>query len=118
MSSMRTSPHVESCLIRMPIIAMLLMTAGASAQPERSVPAAPTGAMVQPVPPEYGQPSQWDRVQAQIGQPTDGSIAGTISQWRALQQSDGLGFAPYASFIMANVSPPHSFEVVYLVRSK
>ena len=106
MSSMRTSPHVESCLIRMPIIAMLLMTAGASAQTERSMPAAPTGAMVQPVPPEYGQPSQWDRVQAQIGQPTDGSIAGTISQWRALQQSDGLGFAPYASFIMANPGWP------------
>ena len=103
---MRTSPHVESCLIRMPIIAMLLMTAGASAQTERSMPAAPTGAMVQPVPPEYGQPSQWDRVQAQIGQPTDGSIAGTISQWRALQQSDGLGFAPYASFIMANPGWP------------
>ena len=106
MSSMRTSPHVESCLIRMPIIAMLLMTAGASAQTERSMSAAPTGAMVQPVPPEYGQPSQWDRVQAQIGQPTDGSIAGTISQWRALQQSDGLGFAPYASFIMANPGWP------------
>ena len=50
--------------------------------------------------------SLMDKVQAQIGQPTDSSIAGTISQWRALQQSDGLGFAPYASFIMANPGWP------------
>ena len=106
MSSMRASPHIESCLIRMPIIALLLMTAGAGAQTERPMPASPPGAMVQPIPPEYGQPSQWDRVQAQIGQPTDGSIAGTISQWRALQQSDGLGFSTYASFIMANPGWP------------
>ena len=106
MSSMRTPPPIESYLIRMPIIALLLMTAGASAQTEDAARPSPTGAMVQPVPPEYGQPSQWNQVQAQIGQPTDSSIAGTISQWRALQQSDGLGFAPYASFIMANPGWP------------
>jgi len=93
---MRASPHIESCLIRMPIIALLLMTAGAGAQTERSMPASPPGAMVQPIPPEYGRPSQWDRVQAQIGQPTDGSIAGTISQWRddALTALDALTEGP------------------------
>ena len=43
MSSMRTPPIVESYLIRMPIIALLLMTAGAGAQTET----------VQRIPPEY-----------------------------------------------------------------
>ncbi|HAF42959.1 MAG TPA: lytic transglycosylase [Sphingobium sp.] len=110
MSSMCASPHVESYLIRMPIIALLLMTAGAGAQTEGPIPAtapaSPGGAMVQPVPPEYGQPAQWNQVQARIGQPSDGSIASTISQWRALQQSDGLGAATYASFILANPGWP------------
>jgi soluble lytic murein transglycosylase len=96
----------------MPIIALLLMTAGAGAQtegiaPAASPPAARSGATVQPIPPEYGQPaSQWNQVQARIGQPSDMSIAGTISQWRALQQSDGLGASTYASFILANPGWP------------
>ncbi|MCI4591315.1 lytic transglycosylase domain-containing protein [Sphingobium sp. BYY-5] len=109
MSSMRASPHVESYLIRMPIIALLLMTVGAGAQTENRAPASPPGATVQSVPPEYGQPSQpsqWNQVQARVGQPSDGSIAGTISQWRALQQSDGLGASTYASFILANPGWP------------
>ncbi|MCP1471816.1 soluble lytic murein transglycosylase [Sphingobium sp. OAS761] len=111
MSSMRASPHVESYLIRMPVIALLLMTAGASAQTEGQ-PSYPPGAVVQPVPSEYGTTSpastqgQWQQVQQRIGQPSDGTIAGTISQWRALQQSDGLGFSTYASFIMANPGWP------------
>ncbi|NWK96802.1 lytic transglycosylase [Sphingobium lactosutens] len=113
MSSMRASSHVESYLIRMPIIALLLMTAGAGAQteglaPASSMPASPSGATVQQIPPEYGQQpaSQWNQVQARIGQPSDAGIAGTISQWRALQQSDGLGASTYASFILANPGWP------------
>ncbi|HUD95778.1 lytic transglycosylase domain-containing protein [Sphingobium sp.] len=113
MSSMRASTHVESYLIRMPIIALLLMTAGAGAQteglaPAVSAPASASGATVQPIPPEYGQQpaSQWNQVQARIGQPSDASIAGTISQWRALQQSDGLGASTYASFILINPGWP------------
>ena len=111
MSSMRASSHVESYLIRMPIIALLLMTAGAGAQTEGLAPAMPassSGATVQSIPPEYGQQpaSQWNQVQARIGQPSDASIAGTISQWRVLQQSDGLGASTYASFILANPGWP------------
>lgn len=108
MSSMRASTHVESYLIRMPIIALLLMTAGAGAQTESAAPMAQSGATVQAIPPEYGQQpaSQWNQVQSRIGQPSDANIAGTISQWRSLQQSDGLGSSTYASFIVSNPGWP------------
>lgn len=38
--------------------------------------------------------------------PEDGSIAGTIAQWRALQQTDALPFDSYASFLMAHPGWP------------
>ena len=110
MSSMSTPALVESYLIRMPIIALLLVTAGASAQTEGQPATAPSpfppGAIVQPLPQGDSGPSPWQQAASRIGQPSDGAIAATISQWRALQQSDGLGFSTYASFIMANPGWP------------
>lgn len=107
MSSMPKPGTVESYLIRMPVIALLLATAGAGAQTE--MPATyPQGAMVQPLPGQSGSspPSAWNQAASRVGMPSDPSISGTISQWRALQQSDGLGYATYASFIMANPGWP------------
>ena len=65
----------------------------------------PPGAVVQPLP-KSTESSPWHQVQSRIGRPSDPAIAATISQWRALQQSDGLGFSTYASFIMANPGWP------------
>lgn len=109
MSSMSTPPPVESTLIRMPLIALLLFTAGASAQTEGQPPAPspfPPGAVVQPLPKADSGPSPWSQVAGRIGQPSDGAITATINQWRALQQSDGLGFSTYASFITTNPGWP------------
>ncbi|WP_150291267.1 lytic transglycosylase domain-containing protein [Sphingobium estronivorans] len=93
----------------MPLIALLLFTAGASAQTETPLstpPAAfPPGAVVQPIP-RSTEPSPWQQAQSRIGVASDPSVSGTISQWRALQQSDALGFSTYASFIMANPGWP------------
>lgn len=111
MSSMRASSHVESYLIRMPIIALLLMTAGAGAQTETVQRVPPEygstgGAMVQPLPAQDSGPSPWQQAQSRIGMAQDAGIVGTINQWRALQQSDGLGFSAYASFLVANPGWP------------
>lgn len=110
MSSMRAPSPVESYLIRMPLVTLLLMTAGAGAQTEVVQPVPPEygsgGAMVQPLPAPDRQPSPWQQVQGRIGVAQDGGIAGTISQWRALQQSDGAGFSTYASFLIANPGWP------------
>ncbi|QGP79311.1 lytic transglycosylase domain-containing protein [Sphingobium sp. CAP-1] len=110
MSSMCASSHVESYLIRMPIIALLLMTAGAGAQTETVQPLPPEypvrGPMVQPLPAPDNHPSPWQQVQSRIGMAQDSSIAGTINQWRALQSSDGLGFSTYANFLIANPGWP------------
>ncbi|KAA9018816.1 lytic transglycosylase domain-containing protein [Sphingobium limneticum] len=111
MSSMRTPPIVESYLIRMPIIALLLMTAGAGAQTEtvqRIPPEYPatSGPVVQQLPAQDSQPSPWQQAQSRIGVAQDSSVTGTINTWRALQQSDGLGFSTYASFIVANPGWP------------
>ncbi|TWH93335.1 soluble lytic murein transglycosylase [Sphingobium wenxiniae] len=112
MSIMRSPAPPEMLMVRMPLIALLLATASASAQvdtPASPAPAYPPGAVVQPLPGQGGQPSssgQWDRVSSRIGVSSDASVNGAISQWRALQQSDGLGFSTYASFIMANPGWP------------
>ncbi|WP_416365368.1 transglycosylase SLT domain-containing protein [Sphingobium sp. JS3065] len=93
----------------MPLIALLLFTAGASAQTETPAPppasAYPRGAVVQPIP-RSTEPSPWQQAQSRIGVASDPAISGTISQWRALQQSDGLGASTYMSFIMANPGWP------------
>lgn len=41
-----------------------------------------------------------------LTQVTDSATAATILQWRALQQSDSLGFASYASFLLAHPGWP------------
>lgn len=96
-------------MVRMPLIALLLFTAGASAQTEMAAPAPaaayPPGAVVQPIP-RSTEPSPWQQAQSRIGVASDPSISGTIGQWRALQQSDGLGSSTYMSFIMANPGWP------------
>ncbi|UXC91421.1 lytic transglycosylase domain-containing protein [Sphingobium sp. RSMS] len=63
----------------------------------------PSGAVVQPLPKEQ---SPWQRAQSSLGVAKDASVAARISQWRALQRSDGLGFSAYANFIMANPGWP------------
>ncbi|HWV13725.1 MAG TPA: lytic transglycosylase domain-containing protein, partial [Sphingobium sp.] len=94
----------------MPLIALLLFTAGASAQTETPTASPyPQGAMVQQLPAQTQsppQPSPWNQVSSRIGVASDPSVSATISQWRALQQSDGLGFSSYASFILANPGWP------------
>jgi len=101
---------IESYIIRMPLVALLLFTAGASAQTEgpapASAPADPPGAVVQPLPAQDTPGAQWNRVASRVGMASDGTIGATIDQWRALQQSDGLGFSTYASFITANPGWP------------
>jgi soluble lytic murein transglycosylase len=105
-------------LVRIPLVALLLSTAAASAQTEptpllppsvtqQAGTAQPASAplMVQPVP-GAGQPSDWDRVRSQVGVPQDSQIVAAIAQWRALQQSDTLGFSSYASFITTNPGWP------------
>lgn len=109
MSSALSPSCLETAMVRMPLIALLLLTAGASAQPENLLPPSstsyPPGAVVQQVP-SSTQGSQWDQVSGRIGVASDPAISGTISQWRALQQSDGLGFSTYANFIIANPGWP------------
>lgn len=96
----------------MSLAIFLLLATSASAQTESTAPASsyPPGAVVQPIP-EGDQSgtsgsSPWSQVQGRIGVAQDASIAATISQWRALQQSDGLGFSTYASFLISNPGWP------------
>ena len=104
-------------LLRISVIAFLLSTASAGAQTGAPTSILPDG-MIQPTPapqptpllgqptPGAGQPSPWNRASSQLGVPRDSSIVGTIAQWRALQQSDTLGFSTYASFITTNPDWP------------
>lgn len=100
----------ETYTVRLPLTALLLATAGASVQTEAQAPAPgspfPPGAVVQQVPSSDNHPSPWQQAASRVGQPTDAAIVSAINQWRALQQSDGLGFSSYASFIIANPGWP------------
>jgi soluble lytic murein transglycosylase len=99
-------------LVRISVIAFLLSTVSAGAQteaPQRVPP--PTSLLVQPLPGDPAPvpapaPSQWDRLRSQVGVSQDNQVVATIAQWRALQQSDTLGFSSYASFITANPDWP------------
>ncbi|MEJ7932746.1 lytic transglycosylase domain-containing protein [Sphingobium sp. AN558] len=115
MSSMHAPPRPKAFLVRMPLIALLLLTAGASAQTESlptesgaPAPVYPRGAVVQPLPGSGTPPqsSSWSQAQSRIGVAQDGSVAATISQWRMLSQSDGMGFSTYANFLIANPGWP------------
>jgi soluble lytic murein transglycosylase len=99
----------------MPLIALLLSTVGVAAPVDllpASMRADPPGAVVQPLPgqpnpqPSTPQGSQWNQISGRIGVSQDSSINAAISQWRALQQSDGLGFSAYANFITTNPGWP------------
>ncbi|MEJ7926170.1 transglycosylase SLT domain-containing protein [Sphingobium sp. AN641] len=115
MSSMVTRPALQkSALVRMSIIALLLSTV-ASAQDAAPVgqpgPVYPAGAVVQPLPAQgqatgASQSPPWSQVSSRVGVSADAAINATIGQWRALQQSDALGFSAYASFIIANPGWP------------
>jgi soluble lytic murein transglycosylase len=59
---------------------------------------------VQPVP-GVGQPG-WDEIRNRIGNSPDAQANAAIVEWRRLQQSDTLGAAAYAAFIMANPGWP------------
>ncbi|ALR19146.1 lytic transglycosylase [Sphingobium baderi] len=112
MSIMRSPLCPDGLMVPMPLIALLLVTASASAQvdaPASSNPNFPPSAVVQPIPGQgstTSSASQWNQVSSRVGVSSDSSVNGAISQWRALQQSDGLGFSTYASFIMANPGWP------------
>jgi soluble lytic murein transglycosylase len=115
MSSMHAHSRYRTFAFHMPLTALLLMTVSASAQTEQPLtesgappPVYPRGAVVQPLPGAGlpSAPSPWQQAQSRIGVPQDGSVAATISQWRALQSSDGLGFSTYASFLLANPGWP------------
>ncbi|MET0372260.1 MAG: lytic transglycosylase domain-containing protein [Sphingobium sp.] len=102
-------------MVRMTFAVFLLLAASASAQTESGAPppSYPPGAVVQPLPsqipppvPQAYQPSQWQDAASRVGAPSDASIGATIAQWRALQQSDVLGFSAYAGFITTNPGWP------------
>lgn len=107
MSSMVTSTsQVRNRFIRAALVGLLSSTAVASAQTEAPAPTsilpgdmssnpAPNPAMVQPIPGSSG----WNAAQARVGVSQDAQIVSAINEWRRLQQSDGLGFSAYASFI-------------------
>lgn len=103
MSSMVTSTSlVPERLFKVGLVVLLSTTAVAGAQPEaqsilpQSVQSAiENPAMVQPLPGSTG----WNAAQARVGVAQDSQITGAIGEWRRLQQSDGLGFSAYASFI-------------------
>ncbi|RVT41739.1 lytic transglycosylase domain-containing protein [Sphingobium algorifonticola] len=102
MSSMVTSTFlVPDRLMKAALVVLLSTTAVASAQSDAPleaqvpVPPAENPAMVQPIP---GSPN-WNAARAQVGVAQDGAIVSAINEWRRLQQSDGLGFSAYASFI-------------------
>jgi soluble lytic murein transglycosylase len=118
MSSIVSFPSIQTALVRMPLIALLLSTVGVAA-PVNLLPATmqadPPGAVVQPLPGQTqpGQPSapapqgsQWNQISSRVGVSQDAGINAAISQWRALQQSDALGFSTYASFITTNPGWP------------
>jgi soluble lytic murein transglycosylase len=48
----------------------------------------------------------WNGAAAQVVRTADPEIMSVVSQWRALQQSDGLGFSAYASFLLAHPDWP------------
>jgi len=50
--------------------------------------------------------SDWNAARSTIAQTGDSAIIATVDRWKALQQSDGLGFDAYASFLMANPGWP------------
>src|SRR3546814_17269444 len=89
----------------MPLIALLLFTAGASAQTETAVPAPasayPPGAVVQPIP-RSTEPSTWQQAQSRIDVARDPSISGMIYHSRPLHQVDGPVASAYMRFILAN----------------
>lgn len=103
MSSMTSHP----ALVRTPLIVLLLSTATAGAQTEAPAPTAPRAenpAMVQPIPGSGS--NDWDRVRDRVGVSPDTQASAAISQWRALQQSDTMGFSAYASFITTHPGWP------------
>nr|WP_031293440.1 lytic transglycosylase domain-containing protein [Sphingobium sp. HDIP04] len=90
----------------LPLVLLALAAAESNEIPARAAPVSGSkGAMVQPLP-AITELSPWKRVQSRIGMARDPGISSTISRWRTLQQSDGLGSATYMSFIMANPGWP------------
>ena len=65
----------------------------------------PPAASAPAQPPAQGS-REWDAARASIMVAGDSIIIGTVDQWKRLQQSDGLGFDAYASFLMANPAWP------------
>jgi len=64
--------------------------------------------IVQPLPSGTGRAAfdNWESIRAKVLKTADSSILAAVDQWKALQQTDGLGFDSYASFIMAHPGWP------------
>lgn len=87
--------------MRLPFLALVMLTPMAVAQNE----------IVQPIPPgASGVLPQgsggWSAARSQIGQSADAPTMAAITEWRRLQQSDTLGFSAYANFITVNAGWP------------
>ncbi len=112
MSTMVSTPASQKrTVVRMSLVALLLSTVAsaqdAPAPVPASVPVYPPGAVVQPLPGQGApQPTPWNQVSRRVGVSPDAAVTTTISQWRALQQNDSLGFSSYASFIVTNPGWP------------
>jgi len=67
--------------------------------------------IVQPIPPgastamPQGSPD-WSITRKNVLQSADTPIISVVDEWKRLQQSDGMGFAAYSSFIMAHPGWP------------
>ncbi|WP_246449513.1 lytic transglycosylase domain-containing protein [Novosphingopyxis iocasae] len=72
-------------------------------QQQAPVPAQPQPATVQPLDPAAASQlqQQWDAAAAQLADPSRGNIPAAFQRWKALSQSDNLGFADYAGFLMS-----------------
>lgn len=64
--------------------------------------------IVQPLPPSPAStaPDDWENIRSKVLKTADSSVLATVDQWKALQQTDGLGFDSYAGFIMAHPGWP------------
>jgi len=71
-------------------------------QPLPGVTTAPTPAPA----PATQDGTGWNAARSAIAQTSDSAILATVDQWKRLQQSDGMGFDAYASFLMANPGWP------------
>lgn len=90
----------------LPLLAMLMLASVAVAQNSDT-----RKEIVQPIPPGASSASpngspDWDATRAKVIQSADAPIMAIVDQWKRLQESDGLGFTSYSSFMLAHPGWP------------